>query len=281
MRASRRQAASPAAAKSAGWPTVGRSPSDRFSSGGSVARMQGGRGTCSVFAMTAAIEYAVATKQQQRHAAERRVSQLGRQRRGPRGDRRRHVSQSSGGASPPTAFAPRPKCRTRTLSTPPQNPTRKRLPMPRRLRALGLQLHWIKRGTRAEASATSSLPRSSERSGGGWPVCRRFPLAERREGPCGKSDVLQMCPRKDVMDGHSVLLVGFRDDKTQPGGGVFLIRNSAGRTAKQHAVVRVRQRLHERRRLDRFPRRGRGRSPPKARARQRVPARCRATTAFE
>ncbi len=30
------------------------------------------------------------------------------------------------------------------------------------------------------------------------------------------------------MDGHSVLLVGYRDDKTQPGGGVFLIRNSAG-----------------------------------------------------
>ncbi len=30
------------------------------------------------------------------------------------------------------------------------------------------------------------------------------------------------------MDGHSVLLVGFRNDGTQPGGGVFLIRNSAG-----------------------------------------------------
>ena len=30
------------------------------------------------------------------------------------------------------------------------------------------------------------------------------------------------------MDGHSIVLVGFRDNPTQPGGGVFLIRNSAG-----------------------------------------------------
>ena len=37
-----------------------------------------------------------------------------------------------------------------------------------------------------------------------------------------------MCPRDAVCDGHSVLLVGYRDDRTQPGGGVFLIRNSGG-----------------------------------------------------
>ena len=28
-------------------------------------------------------------------------------------------------------------------------------------------------------------------------------------------------------DGHSVLLVGFRDDTAQPGGGVFLIQNTS------------------------------------------------------
>ena len=61
----------------------------------------------------------------------------------------------------------------------------------------------------------------------GWPVCGGF-LWPNNEGPLWKNGVLQMCPRSDVMDGHSVLLVGFRDDKTQPGGGVFLIRNSAG-----------------------------------------------------
>ena len=40
-------------------------------------------------------------------------------------------------------------------------------------------------------------------------------------------DVLQMCPSNAVRDGHSVLLVGYRDDTAQPGGGVFLFRNTA------------------------------------------------------
>ena len=44
----------------------------------------------------------------------------------------------------------------------------------------------------------------------------------------GDQDVLQMVPAAEVFDGHSVLLVGFKDDPAQPGGGVFLIRNSGG-----------------------------------------------------
>jgi C1A family cysteine protease len=36
-----------------------------------------------------------------------------------------------------------------------------------------------------------------------------------------------MCPPEDVFDGHSVLLVGYKDDATQP-GGVFIIHNSGG-----------------------------------------------------
>ena len=37
-----------------------------------------------------------------------------------------------------------------------------------------------------------------------------------------------MCPASDVFDGHSIVLSGYRDDATQPGGGVFSIRNSGG-----------------------------------------------------
>jgi len=33
-----------------------------------------------------------------------------------------------------------------------------------------------------------------------------------------------MCPPEEVFDGHSVLLVGYRDDP--PGGGVFIFRNT-------------------------------------------------------
>ena len=59
-----------------------------------------------------------------------------------------------------------------------------------------------------------------------WPVCGGF-LWPKNEGRWWKKDVLQKCPRRDVMDGHSILLVGFCDDQTQPGGGSF-DRNSAG-----------------------------------------------------
>jgi hypothetical protein len=59
----------------------------------------------------------------------------------------------------------------------------------------------------------------------GWPVCAglRWPKHER-----WKRNVLQMASPADVFDGHSVLLVGFKEDPTQPGGGVFLVRNSGG-----------------------------------------------------
>ena len=36
-----------------------------------------------------------------------------------------------------------------------------------------------------------------------------------------------MCPPEAVFDGHSVMLVGYRDDETQSGGGVFIFRNSS------------------------------------------------------
>ncbi len=43
-----------------------------------------------------------------------------------------------------------------------------------------------------------------------------------------KDGVLQICPPSDVFDGHSVLLVGFCRNATLPGGGGFLIWNSGG-----------------------------------------------------
>ena len=39
--------------------------------------------------------------------------------------------------------------------------------------------------------------------------------------------VLQMCSADAVRDGHSILLVGYRDDLKQPGGGVLLFRNTS------------------------------------------------------
>ncbi len=59
----------------------------------------------------------------------------------------------------------------------------------------------------------------------GWPVCGGFRWPHDAKWV---NSVLQMCPSNNVYDGHSVLLVGYRDDEAQPGGGVFLFRNSSG-----------------------------------------------------
>lgn len=59
----------------------------------------------------------------------------------------------------------------------------------------------------------------------GLPVCGGFRWPKNAEWTNG---VLDMRAPEDVFDGHSVLLTGYRNDETQDGGGVFLIRNSGG-----------------------------------------------------
>ncbi|MBN1588714.1 MAG: hypothetical protein JW888_04290, partial [Pirellulales bacterium] len=60
----------------------------------------------------------------------------------------------------------------------------------------------------------------------GWPVCGGF-LWPKKGLAEWNDKILKIRPRPEMRDGHSVLLVGFRDDPDQPGGGVFLIRNSS------------------------------------------------------
>lgn len=95
----------------------------------------------------------------------------------------------------------------------------------RKAQALGLTLHWIKEWdvktglTEAQMAAIKATLRAKQ------PVCGglRWP-----KQAVWKQRVLQMCPPEAVFDGHSVLLIGYRDAAAQPGGGVFLIRNSGG-----------------------------------------------------
>jgi hypothetical protein len=87
-----------------------------------------------------------------------------------------------------------------------------------------LELHWLKEWnvhTGLKDSEFSGIRRTLE---SGWPVCAgmRWPKHEKWSG-----EVLQMCAPEEVRDGHSVLLVGYRDDAAQPGGGVFLFRNTS------------------------------------------------------
>jgi len=90
-----------------------------------------------------------------------------------------------------------------------------------------LDIHWIKEwdvNTGLSDQHFVDIKRILSRQ---FPVCGgfRWPKAEQWD-----DQILRMCPPEDVFDGHSIILSGYRDIHTQPGGGVFAIRNSGGKS---------------------------------------------------
>ncbi len=88
---------------------------------------------------------------------------------------------------------------------------------------LGLRHHWIKEWNVNTGLTDEHLQAIKRTLSQGWPVCGGFRWPKQ---PKWSDDVLQMCPADAVFDGHSLLLVGYRADTNQPGGGVFLFRNT-------------------------------------------------------
>jgi hypothetical protein len=188
------------------------------------ARRQGGRGTCSAFVMTGAVEFAAARQR----------------------GRGEHLSveflnwasnQATGSAADGGFFSDLWKGLEAYGVCPEQDmpyaasfdssarPAEAALAHARAIRYLGLRLHWIKEWDPHKGLSVGQLDAVKRALRKGWPVCGGFlwPKQERWE-----DGVLRIVPRGEVRDGHSVLLVGYRQDKARPGGGVFLIRNSAG-----------------------------------------------------
>ncbi len=189
-------------------------------------RRQGGRGTCSAFALTGAIEYAVASKQ---HQPQRLSVEF--------------LNWASNKATRTAAdggffsdlwkgletygICPEEDMPYADHFDPDAQPSATALAHARASQALGLRLHWIKEWDPHQGLNGAQLDAVKRTLQKGWPVSGGFlwPKQERWD-----NGVLQMTPREAVRDGHSVLLVGYREDENQPGGGVFLIRNSAGKS---------------------------------------------------
>lgn len=93
------------------------------------------------------------------------------------------------------------------------------------LRAVGLKLHWIKTWDPncgvTDAQLAAIKRKLDERS----PVCGGFLWP--KEDPKYPGGILEMPPREEMRDGHSVLLVGYNDDANQPGGGLLIFRNTS------------------------------------------------------
>ncbi len=187
-------------------------------------RRQGSRPTCSAVTLAAALEFAAARRQ--RHGVRLSVEFLN----WAAGAVRGRAADGGFFSELWAGFAAHGICAEedmpyRPAFDPGTPPDAGALSGARTRLLFGLRLHWVKEWDVATGLTDEHLRKVKQTLGQGWPVCAglRWPRqAEWRDG------ILQMCPPAAVYDGHSVLLVGYRDQADQPGGGVFLFRNSSG-----------------------------------------------------
>ena len=196
----------------------------RLNAWGLGPRQQGNRPTCSVFTFTGALEFAVAHA---RNRGERlsvdflnwAANQTGRATR----DGGFFTDMWAGFASHgicAEAYLP-----YQAKFDPARSPGPHGQADAKEKLALGLVPHWIKPWDVKTGLREDEFARLKQTLNQGWPVCGGFRWPKQ---PDWNHEVLQMCPPADVFDGHSVLLLGYRDDAAQPGGGLFMFRNSNG-----------------------------------------------------
>ncbi|HOK76897.1 MAG TPA: C1 family peptidase [Verrucomicrobiota bacterium] len=187
-------------------------------------RQQGSRPTCSVFTVVGAIEFAVAKRQGQTPRLSVEFLNWAANKICGSNDDGAFFSDLWKGFEAYGVCAEKEMPYSPALN-PNLSPPLAALADARTRLSLGLRLHWIK-----EWDVTTGLTAGHHLAikrtlADGWPVCAglRWPKQER-----WVDGVLQMCSPNAVRDGHSVLLIGYRDDADQPGGGVFIFRNTAG-----------------------------------------------------
>jgi len=193
-----------------------------FEKWGLGSRVQGKRNTCSVFAVVGALEYAVASK-------EDRGTRLSVEFLNWASNQALHDTHDGSFFSDLWqgftiyGVCPEPDMPYQDTFDVERAPSEDAKDHARRLHEVGLRLHWIKPWNPNTGLADEQFLAIKDVLRSQWPVCGgcRWPKQVR-----WKDDVLEMAPPEGVYDGHSVLLVGYKDDPAQAGGGVFLFRNS-------------------------------------------------------
>ena len=87
------------------------------------------------------------------------------------------------------------------------------------------RVHWIKRWDIKRKLSNVQLDAIKQALAGGHPVAcgLRWPKKLR------SNTLLDAPPTWDIYDGHSIVLVGYQEDGSRPGSGVFQFRNSMGK----------------------------------------------------
>jgi hypothetical protein len=186
-------------------------------------RCQGNRDTCSVFVLTGALEYARASREDRGTTLSVEfLNWASNQAVGQARDGGFFAELWKGFSS--YGICPEPDMPYQNAFDSNRAPSPEAKEHARPMLETGYRLHWIKRWDPRTGVNEKELGRIKQTLDRQWPVCGgfRWPLNPVQ----GKDDVLEMPPPEGVADGHSVLLVGYRDDPEQPGGGTFLFRNT-------------------------------------------------------
>lgn len=186
-------------------------------------RAQGSRGTCSVFTVTRAIEFALGSQN-------RLESRLSVEFLNWASNRVLRKYRDGGFFSDlwkgfeEYGICDEEEMPYRQEFDPHRRPSEAAIEQAARRKTANLTLHWIKPWDPKRGLTADQFAAVKKTLAQGRPVCGGFLWPKQ---PQWKGNVLQMASRENVRDGHSVLLVGYRDDPSQPGGGVFLIQNTS------------------------------------------------------
>jgi hypothetical protein len=194
-----------------------------FDKWGLARRQQGKRGTCSVFTVAGALEFAAAHKLERGERFSVEFLNWG---------SNKIVGEDVDGSMFSDlwrAFAEYGVCLEtnmpyRSRFDPTLAPTPEALAEAKTRLALGVQHHWIKPWDVRTGLTDKQFVEIQRTLNNGWPVCAGLRWPKQAKWTDG---ILEMCPADAVFDGHSILLVGCREDTNQLGGGVFIFRNTA------------------------------------------------------
>ena len=189
---------------------------------GITPRHQGARGTCSVFTVAAAMEYALARSEKpaDRLSVEY-LNWASNQVIGRAADGGFFSDLWSGYVS--WGISREQEMPYARAFDPDLKPDPAVMERAKRQTAGRLRIHWIKPWNVRTGLTTAELAAIRKAVVAGWPVCGglRWPKRE-----VWRQELLQMCPADEVIDGHSILITGYQLDPAQPGGGTFTFLNS-------------------------------------------------------
>ena len=190
---------------------------------GLTARAQGNRDTCSIFAVTGVAEFEVGRESHRRplRLSEEFLIWAGNEAAGMTGDQAMFYKAVHGlnvfGICSDELMP------YRNASDAGRRPSKAALANAKE-ESRRWRVHWIKRWDVQCPLSPSQMLAIREALADGHPVACGLRWPKQLHG----YQLLEVPPPEKVFDGHSIMFTGYADDARQPGGGVFLFRNSDG-----------------------------------------------------